>query len=456
MGQSLSLAARSNSEEIYTVSQLNRGAKQLLWERFPSIWVEGEISNFARPSSGHIYFTLKDETAQIRCAMFRARRLGLNFKPENGNQVLVKAQVSLYESRGDYQLIVDHMEEAGDGALRRAFDALKNRLSKNGLFDPNQKKPLPLLPRKIGVITSPTGAAIRDILTVLERRFTAIPIVIYPVSVQGDNAAGDIVKAIEIASLRNECDILILARGGGTLEDLWAFNEEAIALAMFNCSIPIITGIGHEIDFTIADFVADKRAATPSAAAETVTPDQKEWSDQIVQIERRLNQRIASTFQHRKQKLDWLYKRLDQQGPIKRLQDQNQRLDQLELRITRSISGYLTRSSTLLGTLAAKLHQHNPRNRINVLLSHHKHLSQRLQKAFENQLENRRLKLAELSHTLDTVSPLATLSRGYSIMVRDSDKTVIRSHKQIKPGERFQAKLALGHLNCTVEESLSE
>ena len=427
-----------------------------MWERFPSIWVEGEISNLARPSSGHIYFTLKDETAQIRCAMFRGRRLGLDFNPENGNQVLVKAQVSLYESRGDYQLIVEHLEEAGDGALRRAFEALKNRLSKEGLFDPLHKKPLPILPRKIGIITSPTGAAIRDILTVFKQRFAAIPIVIHPVSVQGENAVGDIVEAIKIASLRNECDILILARGGGSLEDLWAFNQEAIALALFECPIPVITGIGHEIDFTIADFVADKRAATPSAAAETVTPDQKEWLDQIVQIERRLAQRIALTLQHRKQKLDWLCKRLEQQGPLKRLQDQSQRLDQLELRMTRSINGYLSRSTSQLGTLAAKLRQHNPCNRINVLLSHHKHLSQRLQKAFDNQLENRRLKLAELSHTLDTVSPLATLGRGYSIMVRDSDKTVIRSHKQAQPGDRVQAKLAVGHLNCTVEESLSE
>ena len=262
--------------DIYTVSDLNARARVILEECFKTIWVSGEISNLAKPNSGHLYFSLKDERAQVRCAFFRNSQRGLRFTPENGQHVLVQAQVSFYAARGDFQLIVSQMEMAGAGALQVAFEQLKQRLHKEGLFSQAHKKKLPLFPKCLGIITSPTGAAIRDILKVLQRRFSSIPIIIYPTLVQGDKAADQISMAIQRATQRKECDVLILARGGGSLEDLWPFNEEKVARAMFHCPIPIVTGIGHEIDVTIADFVADQRASTPSAAAEMVSPNQQE------------------------------------------------------------------------------------------------------------------------------------------------------------------------------------
>ena len=255
----------SSQRNTLTVTELNRATSQLLNEHFFSVLVEGEISNLSAPSSGHLYFSLKDSNAQVRCAMFKTQQRKLSFKPENGKQVIVKAQVSLYEPRGDFQLIIEHLEEAGDGALRRAFDLLKVKLSEEGLFSPATKQSIPALPGTIGIITSPSGAAIRDILTVLKRRFTAVPIIVYPVAVQGHNAKHEIAKAIALANEHQLCDVLILGRGGGSLEDLWAFNEELVARAIFASQIPIISAVGHETDITIADFVADLRAATPSA-----------------------------------------------------------------------------------------------------------------------------------------------------------------------------------------------
>src|SRR3990167_11367189 len=257
--------------EVYTVSRLNNEVKFILEDRFPWVWVEGEISNFAAPHSGHWYFSLKDNTAQVRCAMFRGQQRKLIFTPKDGMHVLINARVSLYENRGEFQLIAESMEERGEGKLRRAFEMLKKKLETAGLFDPLHKKKLPSFPKQIGIITSETGAAIADILTILKRRFPSIPIIVYPTLVQGTLAAPSIVKALKTANRRNECDVIILARGGGSLEDLWAFNEEIVAYAIFESDIPIISGVGHEIDFTIADFVADVRAPTPSAAAEMIT-----------------------------------------------------------------------------------------------------------------------------------------------------------------------------------------
>ena len=307
--------SNSTQRNTITVTQLNRATSQLLAEHFYSVLVEGEISNLSMPASGHIYFSLKDANAQVRCAMFRTRQSRLMFKPENGKQVIIKAQVSLYEPRGDYQLIVDDIEEAGDGALRRAFDALKLKLSEQGLFDASHKQSLPKLPGAIGVITSPTGAAIRDILTVLKRRFAAIPVIVYPVAVQGDNAKHEIAQAIVTANQDRQCDVIILGRGGGSLEDLWAFNEELVARAIFASKIPIISAVGHETDFTIADFVADLRAATPSVAAEHACPDQQHWLAQFVSLEIRLQQQLQHKLNQKQQTLDWLNQRLQQQSP---------------------------------------------------------------------------------------------------------------------------------------------
>ena len=296
--------------QVYTISQLNSTARQLLEDNFPPILVEGEISNLARPSSGHIYFSLKDEFAQVRCAMFRNQNHGLDFTPENGMHVLVKAQVSIYEQRGDYQLIIYHMEAAGAGILRKKFEQLKKKLLAEGLFAKEHKKTIPKLPNCIGVITSATGAAIRDIISVLKRRFASIPIIIYPTQVQGDQAAGQIVKAIETANQHNKCDVLIMARGGGSLEDLWPFNEEIVARSIFASQIPIVSGIGHEVDFTIADFVADVRAATPSAAAELITPDSAEWIDMLKNLPNKFAQLLNIKLRNYAQNLDNLEQRL--------------------------------------------------------------------------------------------------------------------------------------------------
>src|SRR5919106_1076433 len=265
------------TRDIYTPSRLNREARVLLERGLPALWLEGEISNLSRPSSGHWYFSLKDEAAQLRCAMFRQRNMLTRFSPRDGSRVLVRGRVSLYEQRGDYQFIADYMEEAGEGALRQRFELLKVKLAAEGLFAVERKRPLPRMPRRIGVITSPTGAALRDVLHILRRRFCTIPILIYPVQVQGGVAAAQIARTIRRASARAECDVLVLVRGGGSLEDLWAFNEESVARAIYDSAIPIVTGIGHEVDFTIADFVADVRAPTPSGAAELVAPDCAEW-----------------------------------------------------------------------------------------------------------------------------------------------------------------------------------
>ncbi len=275
---------------VFSVSELNSAVARLLEQEFAWIWVEGEISNLAMPASGHIYLTLKDAGAQVRCAMFRGRNRELKFKPENGSQVVVRCKVSLYEVRGDYQLIIDRMEQAGAGALQRKFEELKHKLAAEGLFDEASKQDIPQLPSCIGVITSRTGAAIKDVLSVIARRFPAVPVKLYPVPVQGEESAPAICHALQLAEQHGACDVLLLVRGGGSLEDLWSFNEESVARAIFNCSIPVVSGVGHEVDITIADFVADYRAATPTAAAEAVTPDQHSWMQTLDWYHSRLQQ----------------------------------------------------------------------------------------------------------------------------------------------------------------------
>ena len=298
--------ATTPSRDVYTVSRLNREAKVLLEGSFPPIWIEGEISNLSRPASGHVYFSLKDAQAQVRCAFFRQHRRLLGITLKDGLHILARARVSLYEGRGDYQIIIEYMEDAGEGALRRAFDALKQRLLQEGLFDVAHKKPLPRLPRRLGIITSPSGAVLHDILTTLRRRFPGIAVLVYPVPVQGEGAAEKIADAIRFAGKRGDCDALILARGGGSLEDLWAFNEEIVARAIYTCTIPIVSGVGHETDFTIADMVADARAPTPTAAAEMLSPDQQEWLAQFARFEARLLTGIQGQLRSHQQHLDWL------------------------------------------------------------------------------------------------------------------------------------------------------
>lgn len=437
--------------KIYTVTQLNRETSQLLCEHFLTVLVEGELSNLSTPASGHIYFTLKDANAQIRCAMFKNQQRRLGFKPENGKQVVVKAQVSLYEPRGDYQLIVERIEEAGDGALRRTFEALKLKLSAEGLFDAIHKKNLPVLPKTIGVITSPSGAAIRDILTVLQRRFAAIPVIVYPAAVQGSNAQHEIANAVATANKLRQCDVIILARGGGSPEDLWAFNEEKVARAIYASAIPIISGIGHETDFTIADFVADLRAATPSAAAEHASPDQQQWLARFIYLESRLQQQLQRKIQQKQQTLDWIGKRLQQQHPGQRLARNRQRMTELEARLQQTMQARLRHHAGIIEAKTAKLWQHTPIITINSYKQRQCYLSQRLIKAGQRRLEQLNQRLLNASQTLHAVSPLATLKRGYALALHLPSGQIIRSSAQLRAGDLVQTRLAQGQFTSQVK-----
>lgn len=437
--------------QILTVTQLNRATGRLLNDYFLTVWVEGEISNLSMPSSGHLYFSLKDANAQVRCAMFRTQQRRLTVKPENGKQVIVKAQVSLYEPRGDYQLIVEHIEEAGAGALQRAFDALKLKLSAEGLFDAANKQSLPALPNAIGVITSPSGAAIRDILTVLKRRFAAVPVIIYPVAVQGDTAKHDIAKAIATANAHQQCDVIILGRGGGSLEDLQAFNEEIVARAIFASRIPIISAVGHETDVTIADFVADLRAATPTAAAELATPDQQEWLSRFIYLESRLQQQLQRKLGEKQQVLDWLTRRLQQQHPGQKLARNVQRMDELELRLNQAMQAKLRHSNNLIEAKTAKLWQHNPAITINNHQQRQDYLSTRLITAIRHKLEQQNLRLLNFSQTLHAVSPLATLNRGYAMVIQQPSGKIIRSAEQLAVGDIVETRLGQGHFSSQVK-----
>ncbi len=447
MNPSLTPAQRN----ILTVTQLNRATNQLLSEHFLSVFVEGEISNLSKPSSGHLYFSLKDANAQVRCAMFRPQQRRLAFKPENGKQVVVKAQVSLYEPRGDFQLIVERIEEAGDGALRRAFEALKLKLAEEGLFDTANKKSLPALPKTIGVITSPTGAAIRDILTVLRRRFSAVPVIIYPVAVQGDIAKYEIARAIALANEQKQCDVIILGRGGGSLEDLWAFNEELVARAIFASEIPVISAVGHETDVTIADFVADLRAATPSAAAEHATPDQQEWLSRFIHLETRLQQQLQRKLSQKQQSLNWLSKRLQQQHPGQKLARNAQRMDELELRLNQAMQTRLRHNKSLIDGIIAKLWQHNPVVAINNYKQKQDYLTKRLITVTRHKLERLNQRLLNVSQTLHAVSPLATLNRGYALATHQPSGQIIRSTEQLNPGDMVETRVAKGRFTSQIK-----
>ena len=452
----ISTPADAGKRDVYSVSQLNRAARSLLEGTFPLIWIEGEISNLAKPSSGHVYFTLKDEVASVRCAMFRQRNRLLSFTPENGAQVLIRAQVSLYEGRGEFQLIAEHMEAAGDGALHRAFDVLKQRLATEGLFDTAHKKILPTLPRCIGVVTSPTGAAIHDILSILQRRFPALPIIIYPVQVQGNGAPAQIARAIHLASQRHDCDVLIVARGGGSLEDLWAFNDEAVARAIYACDIPVVSAIGHEVDFTIADFVADQRAATPSAAAELVSPDQAEWLQQFARQHHRLAALIQNQVTGQQQRLRWLAQRLQQQHPGQRLRTQAQRLDELEQRLHHAQRVLLRHQRSNLAALSSRLYRHIPSHRLDQLRIKQHNLAQRMHQAMRLSLQRQQQRLMSAGRALDTVSPLATLARGYAIVRTVPLHTVLHATGDVAPGDQIDVRLAQGSMRCHVDEVYHE
>jgi len=436
------------TRDIYTVSRLNREARLLLEGGFPALWIEGEISNLARPSSGHLYFCLKDTQAQIRCALFRGQARLLAALPRDGMHVLVRARVSLYEGRGEFQLIVDHLEEAGEGALRRAFEALKARLAKEGLFDAARKRPLPRLPRRIGLITSPTGAVVHDIITTLARRFPAIPIVLYPVPVQGEGAAERIAAMIRLAGERRECDILILARGGGSLEDLWAFNEEIVARALVACPVPIVSGVGHETDFTIADLAADVRAPTPTAAAELVSPDQAEWRSRFDQLGARLARIMQTELARRAQHVDWLAARLVH--PRHRLTLVEQRLRGLSARLIQAHRHDTATRRTAVLRLSARLLHRAPLARVRVAQMQCRHLYERIERESVRRLDQHRDRLQQLTQSLESLSPLRTLARGYAVATDARTGAVLRDATLVRSGDTINVRLARGRLRCAV------
>ncbi|WP_065089204.1 exodeoxyribonuclease VII large subunit [Acidihalobacter prosperus] len=437
------------AHEILSVSQLNASARQLLEGAFGLTWVEGELSNLSRPASGHLYFTLKDGGAQIRAAMFRNRNQLLRFAPLAGQQVLVRGRVSLYEARGDYQLIVEHMEEAGEGALRRAFDALRLKLAAEGLFDPANKRPLPTYPNHIGIITSPTGAALRDILSVLRRRFPAIPVLVYPATVQGREAAPSLVAALKQANHDSRCDVLIVSRGGGSLEDLWAFNEETVARAIAASRIPVISAVGHETDVTIADFAADVRAPTPSAAAELASPDREALVARLRHDALRLRAAIRRPLGAALLQIDSLSGRLARRHPLSRLQQQSQRLDELEGRLRQAQHRHLQRLQAALQASRFRLRASSPAKRLALDGTRLARARQALPAATGARLQAAGERLAGLVRTLEAVSPLATLGRGYAILLDERGRAV-RETAQAPPGSEIEARIAHGRLRCRV------
>jgi exodeoxyribonuclease VII large subunit len=437
--------------DIYTVSRLNREVRVLLERGFGSLWIEAEISNLARPSSGHWYFSLKDAGAQVRCCMFRQRNMLALFAPRDGQKVLVRARVGLYEPRGEFQLVVEIMEDAGLGALKRQFEELSARLAAEGLFAVERKRALPRLPRRIGIITSPTGAAVRDILHVLARRFPAAAVLIFPVPVQGAMAAPEIAAAVTLAGRRGDCDVLILARGGGSLEDLWAFNDESLARAIVASPIPVVSGVGHEIDFTIADFAADVRAPTPSAAAEIVVPDAQEWLKTVRSLGARLLQGMRRQLQDHRERLRWLAGRAALVSPTARLAQQMQAVDDLEERLARALANRLMATRADLIELRSRLWQVSPVSRLRAGAERHRVLWARLAAAQRQQLLRARECLAPLVRTLNAVSPLATLDRGYAIVSR-ADGAILRDAREAPAGTLIDARLAAGSFRAKVED----
>lgn len=425
----------------------------LLDQGMAKLWVEGEISNLARPASGHLYFSLKDEAAQIRCAWFRQRQRGPSHNIKNGDQMLALGRVSLYEARGDYQLIVEQLEEAGEGELRRRFEALKKKLAAEGLFDESEKQAIPQLPEKIGVVTSPSGAAVQDIISVLQRRFPAIPVVIYPTAVQGEWAPAQIVEALATAVRRDECDVLIIARGGGSLEDLWSFNEEIVVRAIAACSIPTVSAIGHEVDFTIADLAADARAPTPTAAAELVVPDQAEWQRLLAARASRIASLGRRYLEDRFQSLDYLTRRLAQSSPATTVARQNAWLRNLQMVMTGAIRHDLSSRSRGFESMRSRLLQHSPAIRVQQSIGRLGELQQRLRVAGAGVVTARQQRLGLAARALDSVSPLATLERGYSIVSDATSGKVLTNVNAVKSGTEIRAQLARGTLQATVNQT---
>jgi exodeoxyribonuclease VII large subunit len=440
----------SQSPAIFTVSRLNQTVRSLLEREMGQVWITGEISNFSQPSSGHWYFTLKDDTAQVRGAMFRNSNRRVTFRPQHGQQVLVRASVTLYDPRGDYQIIVESMQPAGEGLLQQKYEQLKAALSAEGLFDQQFKQPLPSPATCIGVVTSKTGAALHDILHVLKRRDPSLPVVIYPTPVQGEDAPAQIVRAIALANARQECDVLIVGRGGGSLEDLWSFNDERVARAIFASRIPVVSAVGHETDVTIADFVADLRAPTPSAAAEVVSRNQAELVRQIQSAQQRLEMAMDFYLANRTRRFTQLNHRLQQQHPQLRLARQQTVLERLQQRMRNALDSQFRQASVRQQRLAQRLNSQNPQPKIHRAQTRVQQLEFRLAQAIQSRMSQTRERFGSAITHLEAVSPLATLSRGYSVTTV-SDGKVLKQTSQVRQGEMLTTRVKDGWLESEVK-----
>lgn len=434
---------------ILSVSRLTSLLKDILEENFQQVWVEGELSNLSQPASGHLYFTLKDSSAMVRCVMFRSNAKALRFRLEEGMVLILRGRLSVYDQRGEYQIVCEYLEPRGAGALQLAFMQLKERLAAEGLFEESRKRQLPLLPRRVGIVTSSTGAAIHDILNVLGRRFAALELLIYPVHVQGSSAAQEIAQAIDDLNRLKAADVLIVGRGGGSLEDLWAFNEEPVARAIHRSSIPVISAVGHETDWTIADFTADLRAPTPSAAAEMVCASSEELSRQVSDLQHRLRQSIRGYLHLATRNLQGLNRALH--DPSLLLGHMGQRLDDLSQRLDLGIRHHVRQCRDYAGRLEQQLAGHHPELTIKRLRQELILVSERVEQRITASLERQGRSLGEATARLDTLSPLRTLSRGYAVAERLADGSVVRNAGSLIAGELLRLRLHQGTALCRVE-----
>jgi len=434
---------------VYTVSRLNQEVQSALESGFGMIWLQGELSNFSRPASGHFYFSLKDSRSQIRCAMFRGKNRYVSFEPQSGDEVLVRGKLGLYAARGDFQLIVEHMEPAGAGKLQAQFEATKKKLNALGWFDQQAKQPLPELPTRIGVVTSATGAAIRDVLQVLARRCPQAEIIVYPTLVQGVQAAPKVAETIDTAARRNEVDVLLLVRGGGSMEDLWAFNEEVVAKAIHECDLPVVAGVGHEIDVTIADLVADLRAPTPSAAAELATPDGEMMEQRVAAARYALSNIISKNVDRHQTSLQSLTARLQMRHPRRLLEDRGQRVDEMDERLQLAMDSQIRQHRLQLAHVSTRMHAQSPSKRLVNLRTNLLSVEMRLNAAVRNQLISTTNRWKIAARALDTVSPLATLERGFAV-VKHKNK-VITDATKVATGDQISTQLAHGTIHSKVE-----
>jgi exodeoxyribonuclease VII large subunit len=450
MSFSHSTARIDFARDLYSVSRLNAEVRSVLAASFPLVWVQGELSNLSRPASGHLYFSLKDEASQVRCALFRNKGRLLRFQPSNGQQVLVRARLGLYEPRGDFQLLVEHMEAAGKGALRLALEQCKQRLAAEGLFAESRKRPLPAYPRQVGLITSASGAALQDLLIVLGRRFPLLPVLIYPVQVQGAGAVASLLTALELANRRQDCDLLVLARGGGALEDLMPFNDEDLARALAASTLPVVTGIGHEVDLSIADLVADQRGATPSAAAALVVPDAADVKHQLQRLKARLTRAQRHRLAGVAQRLAASNRQLQLLHPRARLEQRSQRIDALSRRLEQALAQRAVTAERRLEAMRQRLQQRSPSALLRAQAEQKARVAERLLGAAGRLIEQRRQRLATLAAGLQARSPLATLARGYALVTDPRSGEVVRTPQQVAPGQTVEVRVAGGGFAASV------